>query len=138
MGPIETIIINKNRGWRGLAEVICLDKDNKEVASMIFSFSQEVWDDMQRGYIVVPYEDTYMVLKFDNTEKLPKGQRSVLIKTFRANVISIFTYNKATWSDDALHVLGMWCIIRNFTINRNNHTTSDWNCVGLRVIPDAI
>jgi hypothetical protein len=28
-----------------------------------------------------------------------------------------------------------WTIIRNFIKNRNNHTTSDWNCIGVRVVP---
>ena len=74
---IKTIVINKNRGWRGLAEALIFDKDTKTVLSMIFSFSQDVWDDMLGGHMVLQDNDNYIVLTFGNTEALPKGQRSV-------------------------------------------------------------
>lgn len=128
------IVINKNRGWRGLAEAICLD-DKKVLRKMIFSFSQAVWDDMLDGRMAVQDNDYYYILYFDNLDMLPKPtqQRSVLIKNFNARVTKVNKYKKAEWTkapaDD-------WSVIRNFQRNKNNHTTSDWNCIGIRVIPE--
>ena len=90
---IQRIVINKNRGWRGLAEVRCLNKENKSEMDMIFSFSQPVWDDMQSGRIVLQDEEDYIIVHFDNTEALPKGQRSVLLKNFVANIIDVIRFH---------------------------------------------
>lgn len=132
---IQRIVINKNRGWRGLAEVRCLNEDNRSEMEMIFSFSQPVWDDMQDGYMVLQDSDSYIVVQFDNTERLPKGQRSVLLKNFIANVTNVCKYSKKEWTQPALSV-GHYDKISHFIKNRNNHTTSDWNCIGIRVIPE--
>ena len=101
---------------------------------MIFSFSQPVWDDMQKGYMVLQDTDNYIVVHFNNTEKLPKGQRSVLLKYFTANVLKVNTYPKNDWTQSALN-MGEYDLISHFIKNRNNHTTSDWNCIGIRVVP---
>ena len=50
MKEIKRIRINKNRGWRGLAELVCEDEERKVVHKMIFSFSQAVWNDLLKGY----------------------------------------------------------------------------------------
>ena len=135
MKEIKRIILNKNRGWRGLAELICEDEERKVVHKMIFSFSQKVWDDLLQGYIVIQDEDNYFILNFDNTDRLPKPtqQRSVLIKSFQATVVNITARPKnepiSVFTDD-------YDRIYNFKKNRNNHTTSDWNCIGIRVVPE--
>lgn len=131
---IERIVINKNRGWRGLAELSAYDRESKEVNKMIFSFSQPVWDDMLKGFIVIQDTEHYIVLRFDSTEYLPKGQRSVLLKNFRANVLETKVYPKEGWTQPALNN-GQYDLISHFIRNRNNHTTSDWNCIGIRVVP---
>ena len=95
---------------------------------MIFSFSQAVWEDLLQGYIVIQDEDNYFILNFDNTESLPKPtqQRSVLIKSFLATVKCITAYPK----NEPLDILSdNYDRIYNFKKNRNNHTTSDWNCI---------
>ena len=132
---IQKIVINKNRGWRGLAEIICLDEENKEVNKNIFSFSQHLWDYLVRARIVVVQDtDNYHVIKFDDIGRLPSPtqQRSVLIKNYIGNVTEVNSYAKDSWTnaegDD-------WCAINAFRKNRNNHTTSDWNCIGIRVMP---
>ena len=135
MKEIKRIRINKNRGWRGLAELICEDEERKVVHKMIFSFSQPVWNDLLQGYIVIQDEDNYFILNFDNTDALPKPtqQRSVLIKSFLATVKCITAYPK----NEPLDVLSDdYDRIYNFKKNRNNHTTSDWNCIGVRVVPE--
>lgn len=135
---IKRITINKNRGWRGLAEVYCTDEKGNRVSSMVFSFSQEVWDDMQKGRIVIQDKDNYYVLYFNNTIALPKGQRSVLIKNFQADVVKVNSYKKDGWSREAWDKsMDDYRVINNFTNNRNNHTTSDWNYIGIRVIPSV-
>lgn len=131
---IHTICLNKNRGWRGLAEAKCFDSDGKEIIRMIFSFSQDVWDDMLKGYMVFQDQDRYIVVSFDNTEKLPKGQRSVLLKNFKAHVLSIEVYSKDSWIELSLKKSN-YRYIANFLSNKNNHTKSDWNCIGIRVVP---
>ena len=130
---IQKIIINKNRGWRGLAEVKCLNDEGKEELKMIFSFSQPVWDDMQEGRMVLQTKDEYVIVHFDGTDRLPKGQRSVLLKNFMANVTDIQVVTKTEWMDK-LGSLDHNAVV-HFVRNRNNHTTSDWNCIGIRVIP---
>lgn len=136
MEEIEKIIINKNRGWRGLAEVQCLDIDNNIITRMIFSFSEQVWKDMLKGFIVLQDKDNYYVLEFDNKEDLPKPtqQRSVLIKGFMANVIGYWKYSKTNWTKPSVEA-HHYDYIYNFMKNSNNHTTSDWNCIGIRVVP---
>lgn len=132
---IKRIRINKNRGWRGLSELDCLDGECHIIHKMIFSFSQDVWNDMLKGYIVTQDEDNYFILNFDNTENLPKPtqQRSVLIKSFEAKVISVTVQPKDApltklSSDDFIRI---W----HFKKNRNNHTLSSWNNIGIRVVP---
>jgi len=138
---MEKIMINKNRGWRGLAEVnlfdVSLEDRKKECEQkMIFSFSQDVWDDMLKGYIVLQDTDNYHVIEFDNLEDLPKEyqQRSVLIKNFMGNVTNKWAIPKTNWTTKALDY-GHYDKISHFLKNRNNHTQSDWNCIGIRVIP---
>lgn len=133
---MQKLVVNKNRGWRGLAEARILDDDNNTVQSMIFSFSQEVWNDMLRGVMVMQSEQDYIVLEFDyEHSRLPRPfqQRSVLIKDVVLPIINITKYAKDTWSIDA-HGED-YRAIRHFKQNRNNHTTSDWNCIGVRVVP---
>lgn len=133
---MEKLILNKNRGWRGLAEAQWLDDDNNTIQKMIFSFSQQVWNDMLRGYLVMQDKDHYIVLKFDQLDKLPspKQQRSVLIKNVILTITEKEIYSKETWSHDH-KTAGDWTAIYNFIKNKNNHTTSDWNCIGVRVVP---
>ena len=132
---IQKIIINKNRGWRGLAEVRCLDIENMNKLEMIFSFSQPVWDDMQMGRMVMQDGEDYIIVHFDNTDRLPKGQRSVLLKNFIGNIIDTKRVPKTGWLSADLGSIDHNAIA-HFIKNRNNHTTSDWNCIGIRVIPE--
>lgn len=135
MDNITRIRLNKNRGWRGLAELVCENEKREDVHKMIFSFSQNVWNDMLRGYIVTQDEDNFYILNFDNVDKLPKPtqQRSVLIKSFVGTVVNSWTYSKS----ERMNVTDEhYNLIYNFKKNRNNHTTSDWNCIGVRVIPN--
>ena len=133
---MEKLILNKNRGWRGLAEAQLLDDDNNTIQKMIFSFSQPVWEDMLRGAFVMQDEDNYIVLKYDKLETLPRPtqQRSVLIKHVVLPIVNKSVYSKTTWSSDA-RTAGDYGAIYNFLKNRNNHTQSDWNCIGIRVVP---
>lgn len=131
---IKSILINKNRGWRGLTEIRCYDDNGDMTQSTIFSFSQPVWDDLQKGYIVIQDQDNYYILQIDDTDRLPKGQRSVLIKNFMSKVVNIYTYNKDCWQTSDTVYSHRVCIY-NFLTNKNNHTTSDWNCIGIRVVP---
>lgn len=132
---IQRIVINKNRGWRGLAEVRCLNRENKSELEMIFSFSQPVWDDMQMGRMVLQDGEDYIIVHFDNTEVLPKGQRSVLLKNFIGNIINTIRVPKADIITADLDSIDYNAVI-HFKKNRNNHTQSDWNCIGIRVIPE--
>ena len=137
MSNYTHLVINKNRGWRGLAEVKALDLDTKEEMKMIFSFSQEVWDDMIfRHTMVMQDENYYYVLKFeDDAEMLPRPdqQRSVLIKNFNAKINEVNRIKKNEWTSKTADI---WSAVNHFVKNRNNHTTSDWNCIGVRVIPE--
>lgn len=138
MEDFRTIIINKNRGWRGLAEVKILDKADYVITKNIFSFSQDVWDDLIQNYvIVIQDEDNYYVIEVDHTEaveKLPKPeqQRSVLIKNIELTIRNVNKIKKTEWTKLKDY---SWSAIRHFIHNRNNHTTSDWNNIGIRVIP---
>lgn len=135
MESIKRIRIDKNRGWRGLAELVCENERREEVTKMIFSFSQQVWEDMLKGFIVLQDESNFIILEFDNTDELPKPtqQRSVLIKSFTATVIQQYEVPKENWMKNTPSTL--YNLIYHFTMNRNNHTTSDWNCIGIRVTP---
>ena len=137
MKEIKKIVVNKNRGWRGLAEVKAYDGKNNEVLSSIFSFSQDVWNDLMNGYIVLAdnLDEKYYVCSIGNTGALPQEQqRSVLIKNFTADVHYANMYEMKgigqaeRYSNDGMK-------IERFKQNRNNHTTSDWNYIGIRVIP---
>lgn len=130
----DSIQITKNRGWRGLAEAILRNSATGNTLDMIFSFSQEVWDDMLSGYMVFQDTDNYYVVEFDNLDTLPKRtqQRSVLITHFIAKITDIRTYSKTEFISDFSDRLK----VEHFKRNKNNHTTSDWNCIGLRVIPE--
>ena len=136
MNNYNHLVINKNRGWRGLAEAKAIDLDTKETLKTIFSFSQAMWNDLvSRHLIVMQDEEYYYVIRFeDETERLPKPtqQRSVLIKSFNAHILGITQYKKTEWTSSNGED---WQAIFNFRKNKNNHTTSDWNCIGIRVIP---
>ena len=134
---MEKLVLNKNRGWRGLAEAHYLSDDNTTIQKMIFSFSQPVWNDMLRGCFVMQDNDNYIVLKFDpEKSKLPAPtqQRSILLKNVTLAITEKAVYPKASWTRDH-RTVGDFAAIHNFIKNRNNHTTSDWNCIGVRVIP---
>ena len=109
MESIKRIRINKNRGWRGLAELDCENERREDIAKMIFSFSQPVWEDMLKGFIVLQDEDNFILLEFDNTDELPKPtqQRSVLIKSFQATVVNQYEYPKENWRMILSILLGM-------------------------------
>lgn len=128
---IKRIIINKNRGWRGLAELRCYDSEHNNIHTMVFSFSSDVWDDLLSGYIVTSDEDNFYIINFADKDKLPKGQRSVLIKNFNADVITVNTYSKSYRISEPRFDI----FVRDFLKNNNNHTKSDWNCIGIRVTP---
>ena len=134
---MEKLVLNKNRGWRGLAEAHLLNDDNNTIQKMIFSFSQPVWNDMLRGVMVMQSEQDYIILEFDyEHSRLPRPtqQRSVLIKNVVLPIVNKRTYSKKTWMKDH-STAGDYSAIYNFLKNENNHTTSDWNCIGIRVIP---
>lgn len=136
MESIKRIRINKNRGWRGLAELVAENNEREEVMKMIFSFSQDVWNDMLQGFIVVQDDENYIILNFDNVDMLPKPtqQRSVLIKSFLGTVVNSWEYPKDSWMTNTPE--DHYRFIYHFTRNRNNHTVSDWNCIGIRVVPE--
>lgn len=135
---MEKIIVNKNRGWRGLAEVQLLNNDNVVMQKMIFSFSQPVWNDMiLRGKLIMQDKDNYIILNFDaDKSSLPRPwqQRSVLIKNAILPIVDKKVYPKTKWQSETKTAEDYGAIC-NFLANRNNHTTSDWNCIGIRVIP---
>lgn len=134
---MEKLVLNKNRGWRGLAEAHLLNDDNSTIQKMIFSFSQPVWNDMLRGVMVMQSEQDYIILEFDyEHSRLPRPtqQRSVLIKNVVLPIVNKRVYPKESWMTDH-KTAGDYSAIYNFLKNRNNHTTSDWNCIGIRVIP---
>lgn len=135
MEGFNKVIINKNRGWRGLAEVEVKSDTGDTKQKMVFSFSQPVWDDLIRNNIIVTQDkEYYYVLYLTACAGLPSPtqQRSVLIKNAVASIEKVNKIEKKAWTsakaDD-------WFSIMHFNKNRNNHTTSDWNCIGLRVIP---
>ena len=135
------ICIDKNRGWRGLAKAYVYEQEDtglcKKQHEMIFSFSQDVWEDLLKGFIVLQDKDTYYVFEFNNTDRLPKPtqQRSVLIKNFSGEIVNSWKFSKTAWTSESLPH-GHYDKISHFVRNSNNHTTSDWNCIGIRVIPE--
>ena len=140
MKNIKYIQLTKNRGWRGLAEAILLDDENNKVHSQIFTYSQDVWDDMLAGYMTFCINNIYHIVHFDVTnpevrDKLPKPtqQRSILLKHITIPVTDVKYINK----DDVLSLTN-WndrVCITHFKKNNNYHTKSDWNCIGIRVAP---
>ena len=139
MNEMKHIKINKNRGWRGLAEVKVYDEMGDLTTTHIFSFSQPMWDDLIKDNIVVIKGNThYHVIHFSSVIKgvlpRPLQQRSVLIKNFTAEIDHVDQIPIDTWTRTAKDV--SWSAINHFISNRNNHTTSDWNCIGVRVIPE--
>ena len=137
MSNYTHLVINKNRGWRGLAQAVITDLDTKDKMSMIFSFSQPVWEDLILHHRLVMQDDKfYYVINFDDPDKRLPGefqQRSVLIKSFNAKINEINQIEKAKWTAETAE---NWNAINHFIKNRNNHTTSDWNCIGIRVTPE--
>ena len=136
MNEMKYITINKNRGWRGLAEVAVLSEDKKLTTKHIFSFSQPMWDDLiVRNRVVIASENFYYVIFFEDTGKLPRPdqQRSVLIKNYTAAIREVNKYSRGDWGKaDATD----YACVTHHIKNRNNHTTSDWNCIGIRVMPE--
>lgn len=134
MKKFKHIVLQKNRGWRGLAELKVITDDDKTY-SYIFSFSQLVWEDMLHGYIVFPHENYYYIFTFDNTDRLPREnqQRSVLIKNFNSKITEIFEIPKNKWANT--HGIN-YSLLYHHIKNNNNHTQSEWNNIGVRVIPD--
>ena len=137
MSNFNHLVINKNRGWRGLAEAKIIDLDTKEELKMIFSFSQQVWNDLIFQHTIVLQDETYYyIVRFeDKYEQLPGPlqQRSVLIKNFNADITEIVAVKKTEWTSERAE---NWNVIMHHIKNRNNHTTSDWNCIGIRVVPE--
>lgn len=136
---MEILILNKNRGWRGLAEALIQNDSGDISQKMIFSFSQPVWDDMLSGKLVMQDKDNYIVIKYDDKTELPhpSQQRSVLIKNAEMAIVNKAVYPKATWTSEA-RTGGDYAAIYHFIQNNNHHTTSNWNCVGVRVVPNLI
>lgn len=134
---MERLILNKNRGWRGLAEAQLLDEYNNTIQKMIFSFSADMWHNMLNGYMVMQDNDNYIILRFvpdKSSLPRPEQQRSVLIKNAILPIVDKRVYPKTSWTDDH-KTAGEFKAISDFIKNTNNHTTSDWNCVGIRVTP---
>lgn len=135
---MKTLTLNKNRGWRGLAEAVVKDEDGKTVNKMIFSFSNNMWYDLINHHkIVMQDEKHYYVVHFTDFIRgmLPRAdqQRSVLIKDFTANIDEVNKYEKASWNNS---MGDDWACLCHFIKNNNNHTQSDWNCIGVRVMPE--
>ena len=137
MSNMKFITINKNRGWRGLAEIAVLNEDKDLVKKHIFSFSQAMWDDMiYKNMVVIRDSENYYVIHFSSVVRgmlpRPVQQRSVLIKNFTAEIDRVNQVPVNEWTKETGE---MWETIRHFIKNKNNHTQSDWNCIGIRVTP---
>ena len=137
MNNFNHLIINKNRGWRGLAEAKVLSLDADEEIKMIFSFSQPVWDDLIVYHkLVMQDTDYYYVIYFEDDHGLlptPSQQRSVLIKSFNTKISKVNRIDKKSWTSSEAKD---YSAIVHFIKNKNNHTQSDWNCIGVRVYPE--
>lgn len=86
-------------------------------------------------------EQDYIILEFDYEHSgLPRPfqQRSVLIKNVVLPIVNKKVYPKDSWMKSDRSTGSDYSAIYNFLKNRNNHTTSDWNCIGIRVIPDIL
>lgn len=135
------IIIDKNRGWRGLAYIRVIDeaKDNKIINKMYLSFSSQTWKDLLNGKIVIKNEDKLIVIEFNNIIKLPRPdqQRSVLIKNFVGTVTAMRYYPDTSLLDFEKKYKDSedYSLIYNYYKNNNNHTHSEWNAVGIRANP---
>lgn len=121
----------------GLASVTILDDEGRVKSDTVFSFSEKVWRDMLDGYMVIEQDDKYIIYHFRDTDKLPRPdqQRSVLIKNFVADIISEKPIAKSKWA--SAHISEQ-ILIDHYRKNNNHHTTSDFNYVGLRVLPNII
>lgn len=135
---MSIIKINKNRGWRGLAEVEIFTKERDLLNRNIFSFSQDMWDELIfKNKITIQDKDFYYIITFDNSAPLrsrlprPDQQRSVLIKDYSAHITEVNKYSKATYQDAPYDDRNS---IYKFRANRNNHTHSAWNNIGTRVV----
>ena len=132
--------IIKNRGWRGLASAECIDADtHATIREMIFSFSQDVWNDMLDGYFVMQDDDNYYIYVLNNEDVsyyLPSRtqQRSVLIRTVEVRITDVLEVSKkgVALENSTEQIKSL---VAHFKNNSNAHTTSDWNCVGIRVVP---
>ena len=140
ISDMKQVMINKNRGWRGLAEVQILGEKSfigEAIAKYIFSFSQDVWDDLiNHNQIVIADDDYYYVIHFADTVRgllpNPTQQRSVLIKDFIANIDKVSTIAKTNYTHADI---SDYLPIVHHIKNKNNHTQSNWNCIGIRVTP---
>lgn len=91
---------------------------------------------MYRNKIALQDKDNFIILTFAKSCELPKTyqQRSVLIKNVTLKVVNKEVYSKRTWATDARYS-NDYAVINNCISNTNKHTTSEWNYVGVRVLP---
>lgn len=136
------IIINKNRGWRGLAELTLTSEliiNPEIIGKFIFTFSPAVWDDLiNTNTIIVEDEQNYYVIRFkDQLNELPTPtqQRSVLIKDFKEKVTDVHCWAKLGWASNSLIPTADYSAIVNYIHNNNRPTMSNWNAIGIRVKP---
>lgn len=137
MDNFKYVIIAKNRGWRGLAETTVIDSDHYVQLRMVYSFSEKVWEDLIIHHkTVIQDNDYYYVITVEDDDcKLPRQyqQRSVLIKNVMLKITNVNRYEKHAWTSADPED---YQTLVHFMKNTNNHTQSDWNCIGLRVIPE--
>ena len=133
----QYIIINKNRGWRGLAEATVEDDSHESQMKMVFSFSPAVWEDLMLGRIVMQDAYNYYVITIEEREGLPKPnqQRSVLIKNFKSKIKTVHVYPKVVAITSIDNIDDKYSIVHSRK-NQNNHTKSEWNYIGIRVVPE--
>lgn len=134
------MMITKNRGWRGLASAECVDTSTfTTTRKMIFSFSQDVWNDMLAGYFVMQDDDNYFIYMLDKEDVAcdlprPNQQRSVLIRNAGVHITDVLEVSKKGVAlENSTEQIKR--LISHFQNNSNAHTLSDWNCVGIRVVP---
>lgn len=148
------VIINKNRGWRGLASVTVRNDTHEIVGpTHIFSFSQDMWDDLYTRRLLViddvndEGEPIYTVFTFKETDirKLPTGQRSRVITSTHLEVVATHYYPLdkpeeflALYPTDTLETMHRKIAIKHYRNNTNAHTMSEFNMVGIRVQPCVI
>ena len=69
MNDMKYITINKNRGWRGLVEVDILNEEHDLATKHIFSFSQDMWEDLVFYQKIKMQQQVIILLKiFINTQ----------------------------------------------------------------------